>query len=217
MTEQDLDKYSNLIHSLTHYFEGYKNKEDLYQAGITGLLLAYQKYDDSYNTKFSTYAYPYIFGEMSKLVREDKNIKISRNVIRLKNSVEKAKNILNQKLYREPTIYELSDFLDISVNDIEEALTINGNTSSIDEPINNEGKEITYHDLISDNSMDLNTLIALKQELDSLTPFQKELIERRYLDNQSQSEVADVFGITQVKVSREETKIKQKIKYNLVA
>lgn len=217
MTEQDLDKYSNLIHSLTHYFEGYKNKEDLYQAGITGLLLAYQKYDDSYNTKFSTYAYPYIFGEMSKLVREDKNIKISRNIIRLKNSIEKAKNILNQKLYREPTIYELSDFLDIPVNDIEEALTINGNTSSIDEPINNEGKEITYHDLISDNSMDLNTLIALKQELDSLTPFQKELIERRYLDNQSQSEVADVFGITQVKVSREETKIKQKIKYNLVA
>ena len=217
MTEEEIDKYSNLIHSLTHYFEGYKNKEDLYQAGITGLLEAYKNYDKSYNNKFSTYAYSYIFGEMSKLVREDKTIKISRNIIRLKNSIEKAKNILNQKLYREPTINELSNFLEIPVEEIEEALLINGNTNSIDEPINNEGKEITYHDLISDNSMDLNTLVALKQELDSLTPFERELIERRYLNNQSQSEVADIFGITQVKVSREEIKIKQKIKYNLVA
>ena len=217
MTEEEITKYSNLIHSLTHYFDGYNNKEDLYQAGIIGLLEAYQKYDNSFNTKFSTYAYPYIFGEMSKLVREDKNIKISRNIIRLKNSIEKAKNILNQKLYREPTIYELSEFLEVPINNIEEALMISGNTNSIDEPINDDGKEITYHDLISDNSMDLDTLIALKQELETLTLTEKELLSRRYLDNQSQSEVAKVLGITQVKVSREENKIKQKIKHNLVA
>jgi RNA polymerase sporulation-specific sigma factor len=216
MTEEEINKYSNLIHSLTHYFDGYKNKEDLYQAGIIGLLEAYKKYDSSFNTKFSTYAYPYIFGEMSKLVREDKTIKISRNTIRLKNSIEKAKNILSQKLYREPTIYELSTYLDIPINNIEEALMITGNTTSIDEPISSEGKEITYHDLISDNQIDLNTLIALKQELELLTPFEKELITRRYLDNQSQCEVASILGITQVKVSREEMKIKKKIKSNLV-
>ena len=216
MTEEEINKYSNLIHSLTHYFKGYKNKEDLYQAGIIGLLEAYKNYDKKYNTKFSTYAYTYIFGEMSKLVRDDKNIKIGRNIIRIKNSIEKAKSILEQKLYREPTIHELSLFLEISEEDLEYALSIS-NTTSIDEPINNEGKEITYHDIISDNNIDLNTLVALKQEIDELTPFEREIINRRYLENLSQSEVANILGITQVKVSREESKIKKKIQQNLVA
>lgn len=216
MTEEEINEYSNLIHSITHYFSGYKNKDDLYQAGIIGLLEAYKHYDNTYNTKFSTYAYTYIYGEMSKLVREDKNIKIGRNIIKLKSSIEKAKNILEQKLYREPTIDELSLFLEIPKEEIEYAInTIT--TTSIDEPINNEGKEITYHDIISDNSIDLNTLIALKQEIEELTPFEKEIINRRYLENLSQSEVAEILGITQVKVSREESKIKKKIKQNLVA
>lgn len=216
MTNEEIEQYSNLIHSLTHYFEGYKNKEDLYQAGITGLLEAYQHYDKNYNTKFSTYAYSYIYGEMSKLVREDKNIKIGRNIIKIKNSIEKAKTLLEQKLYREPTIKEISLFLEISEEQIENALSI-VNTTSIDEVLNEEGKEITYHDIISDKSMDLDTLVALKEELSSLTPLQKEIIYKRYLDNLSQSEVAKILGLTQVKVSREETKIKTKIKSNLVA
>ena len=153
---------------------------------------------------------------MSKLVREDKNIKIGRNIIKLKNSIEKAKCILEQRLYKEPTIKELSLFLEIDEKEIEYALSIT-NTTSIDEVINSEGKEITYHDIISDNSIDLNTLIAFKQELSSLTPLEQEIISKRYLDNLSQSEVADILGLTQVKVSREESKIKKKIKNNLVA
>ena len=216
MTNDEIEKYSNLIHSLTHYFDGYKNKEDLYQAGIIGLLEAYKHYDNNHNTKFSTYAYNYIYGEMSKLVREDKNIKISRNIIKLKNSIEKAKTLLQQKLYREPTIREISLFLEIDEKEIEYALSIN-NTTSIDEVINSEGKEITYHDVISDNSIDLNTLFALKQELSSLTPLEKEIVYNRYLDNLSQSEIAKKLGLTQVKVSREETKIKKKLQKNLIA
>ena len=216
MTNDEIEKYSNLIHSLTHYFDGYKNKEDLYQAGIIGLLEAYKHYDNNHNTKFSTYAYNYIYGEMSKLVREDKNIKISRNIIKLKNSIEKAKTLLQQKLYREPTIREISLFLEIDEKEIEYALSIN-NTTSIDEVINSEGKEITYHDVISDNSIDLNTLVALKQELSSLTPLEKEIVYNRYLDNLSQSEIAKKLGLTQVKVSREETKIKKKLQKNLIA
>lgn len=217
MSEEEINKYSNLIHSLTHYFKGYKNKEDLYQAGIIGLLEAYKNYDNKYNNKFSTYAYNYIFGEMSKLVREDKNIKISRNIVRLKNQIETAKNILYQKLYREPTYLELSNFLEIPITDIEEALKVISSTNSIDEPIGNDEKNLTLHEIISDNSMDLDTLVALKQELESLTPLEREIINKRYLDNLSQTEVANTLGLTQVKVSREETKIKRKIKNNLVA
>lgn len=215
MSEEKLNEYSNLVYSISHYFDKYKNKEDLYQAGIIGLLEAYKNYDEKYNTKFSTYAYTYIFGEMSKLVREDKNIKIGRNIIRLKNSIEKAKNILEQKLYREPTIKEISLFLEVPQQKIEEAIN-SINTFSIDETICDEGKEITYHDLISDNSMDLDTLVALKKELEILTPIEREIISKRYLENLSQDEIAKSLGITQVKVSRQESKIKQRIKQNLV-
>ncbi|MBE6160590.1 MAG: sigma-70 family RNA polymerase sigma factor [Lactobacillales bacterium] len=215
MKEEEIDKYSNLIHSLTHYFEGYKNKEDLYQVGIIGLIEAYNKFDDSYNVKFSTYAYKYILGEMKKLVREDKGIKISRNITKLNYQIEKAKIILSQKLCREPNTYELSEFLEVEEYEIIEALKTINIMQSIDEPINNEGKEVTLHDVVSDNSMDLNTLIALKEELNNLTPFERELINKRYMDDLSQSEVANILGLTQVKVSREEAKIKRKIKEKL--
>ena len=217
MTKEEIDKYSNLIYSITHYFEGYKSKEDLYQAGIIGLIEAYNKFDESYNVKFSTYAYKYILGEMRKLVREDKGIKISRNITKLNYQIEKAKMILYQKLYREPTIKELSNFLEVNEEEIIEALKTVNMLQSIDDPINSEGKEITLHDMISDNSMDLNTLIAFKEELNNLTPFEKEIINKRYLEDLSQSEVANMLGLTQVKISREEAKIKQKIKERLVA
>lgn len=217
MQIEEIEKYSNLIHSITHYFEGYKNKEDLYQVGIIGLIEAYNKFDDSYNVKFSTYAYKYILGEMKKLVREDKGIKISRNITKLNYQIEKAKMLLNQKLCREPNTYELSQFLEVDEIEIIEALKTINIMQSIDEPINNEGKEVTLHDVISDNSMDLNTLIALKEELNNLTPFEREIINRRYMDDLSQSEVANILGLTQVKVSREEAKIKKKIKEKLIA
>ncbi len=217
MTKEEIDKYSNLIYSITHYFEGYKSKEDLYQAGIIGLIEAYNKFDESYNVKFSTYAYKYILGEMRKLVREDKGIKISRNITKLNYQIEKAKMILYQKLYKEPTIKELSNFLEVNEEEIIEALKTVNMLQSIDDPINSEGKEITLHDMISDNSMDLNTLIAFKEELNNLTPFEREIINKRYLEDLSQSEVANMLGLTQVKISREEAKIKQKIKERLVA
>ena len=68
----------NLIYKLTHYFKNYENKEDLFQAGCIGMVKAYKKYDSSFNVKFTTFAFPYILGEMKKFAREDKGIKISK-------------------------------------------------------------------------------------------------------------------------------------------
>jgi len=215
MTNEQIEEYSNLIHSLTHYFEGYKSKEDLFQVGIIGLIEAYNRFDEKFGAKFSTYAYPYILGEMKKLVREDKGIKISRNITKLNIQIEKAKLILIQKLLREPTISELSNFLEIEEVKIIEALKTINILQSLDEPITKDGKELTFHDTVSDNKMDLDTLIAFKQELNNLSSFEKELINKRYIEDLTQSEVAKEFGITQVKVSRSEQKIKEKIKFNL--
>lgn len=215
MTEEDILKYSNLIYKMTHYFNYYDNKDDLYQAGIIGLLEASKKYDKSFNTKFSTFAFKYIYGEMSKLVREDKNIKVSRTNIKLKQDIEKVKEIMRQKLYREPTDYEISEFLNIDIKEIEEALKIT-NTISLDEVISNEEKEITYYDLIGDN-IDLDTRMILKESLESLDNIERKIILDRYFNNYSQSEVAQELGLSQVKVSREEQKIKKKLRNKLIA
>ena len=85
--EQLILENQNLIYSITKYFEKYANKEDLFQAGCMGMIMAYKNYNPDMNVKFTTYAYPYILGEMKKLVREDKSIKISRNIqlLNLKN------------------------------------------------------------------------------------------------------------------------------------
>ncbi len=216
MPIEEIEKYNNLVYSITHYFENYKNKEDLYQAGIIGLIKAYKKFDPNINVKFSTYAYSYILGEMRKLMREDKGIKISRDITRLNYQIEKAKSILSQRLCRNPSVKDLSEFLEVEESNIVEALKTVGVMQSIDETINSDGKEMTLHDKISDNSMDLNTLIAFKEELNKLTPFEKEILNKRYMDDLSQSEVASIMGLSQVKVSREEQKIKKKIKERLM-
>lgn len=217
MPIEEIEKYSNLIHSLTHYFEGYKSKEDLYQVGIIGLIEAYNNYDVSKDAKFSTYAYFYIFGEMKRLVREDKGIKISRDITKRHLKIEKANCLLSQQLCRNPNPKEIADFLFITEEEVIECMKVVGIMQSLDEPINNEGKEMTLYDMVSDNSMDLNMLIALKEELNNLTPFERKIIEKRYMEDLSQNEVASIMGLSQVKVSREEQKIKQKIRNNLAA
>lgn len=208
----------NLIYSITRYFEKYSNKEDLFQAGCIGMILAYKNYDASMNVKFTTYAYPYILGEMKKLVREDKSVKVSRNIQSLSLKIEKANILLTQKLMREPTIIELSDFLEIPISMIEEALNSNRPIYSIDEPLNNEGKEVTLQDTIGKiDNMNMDDLLLLKEELTKLDPFERDLISKRYMNDLTQQQTAKELGISQVQVSRGEQKILTKLKSKLVA
>lgn len=206
----------NLIYSITRYFEKYSNKEDLFQAGCIGMIMAYKNYNPDMNVKFTTYAYPYILGEMKKLVREDKTVKISRNIQLLNLKIEKANILLTQKLMRTPTILELSDFLEIPVYMIEEAINSVKPIYSIDEPLNDEGKELTLQDTIGkiDN---IDDLLLLKEELSKLNPFEQELISKRYMDDLTQQQTAKKLGISQVQVSRGEQKILTKLKSKLVA
>ncbi len=217
MNEQFIYQYSNLIYSISHYFKNYSNKEDLYQAGCVGLLVAYQKFDPKKGAKFSTYAYPYILGEMRKLVREDKGIKISRDISKLNLQIEKTKAILNQKLMREPTLTELSQFLKVPLEQIEEAIKTVNILTSFDEVLIDEGKELTLYDVIEDYREDIDSLLDMKEELGNLTPFERNLIEKRYMQDMSQEEVAQMFGISQVQVSRKEKKIKEKLLCRMAA
>lgn len=212
-----IDQNKNLIYKVTTLFNGYSSNEDLFQVGCIGLINAYKKYDESYNTKFSTYAYPYILGEISNYVKKDKGIKVSREISKLNSKIERASVLLTQKLMREPSISELASYLEIDEFLIVEALRARYPIMSTDSVINDEGRDITLLDTIPDiNSMDMNTLIALKDELLKLNSFDRELINERYVQNLTQSEVASNLGISQVQVSRKEQKVLSLLRSNLV-
>lgn len=203
-----------LIYSISNYFKNYNNKEDLYQAGCVGLINAYNKFDPNMNCKFTTYAYPYILGEMRKLVREDKGIKISRELSKLNLKIEKAYILLSQKLMKEPSIREIANYLEIPEYYVSEAILSLNKIKSIDEPINSEGKDLTLQDIIG-RSNNIDDLILLKESLNNLSKEEKDIINNRYINDYTQSETSKMVGMSQVQVSRKEKKILQKLKESM--
>jgi RNA polymerase sporulation-specific sigma factor len=208
-------QHDKLIHSIINNFNKYYDKEDLYQVGVIGVIKAYNNFDNSLGVKFSTYAYTYILGEVRAYIRSAKQIKVSRDLIRLNTKIEQTKSILSQRLMREPSILELSLFLEVDEQKIEEALNIN-NIISFDEPVNDNGKEITLYDTIGKkDNVDLNILIDLREQLNSLSSDEKRLIESRYFEDNTQTETANILGMSQVQVSRCEQKVLKKLRANL--
>lgn len=195
----------NLIYSIASKFKG--DKEDLFQAGCLGLIDAYQKYDSNYNTKFTTYAYPFIMGEMYKYVLGDKNIKLSPEIVKLNLAIKKAEDYLTQKFKRGPTDIELSSFLEIPVYKLVETRNCY-QTLSLDDDTN----ESSLYDFVSSDDVSKDDLILLRDALNKLEAKEKELIIKRYFYNKTQQEVANELGINQVKVSREEGKVLTKLK-----
>lgn len=207
----------NLIYKIAHYFKNYSNKEDLFQVGCIGLVKAYKKYDPTFNAKFTTFAFPYILGEMRKYVREDKGIKISKDISKLNLQIEKATIILSQKLMREPSLEELSCFLEVPTYELAQAINSTNNIMSIDEVITTDGKDVTLHDVIKDKETDLDSLISLRTAISELNDFEKEIISKRYYSDMTQSEVAKQLGISQVQVSRNEQKVLTKLKNKIAS
>ena len=195
----------NLIYSIASKFKG--DKEDLFQAGCLGLIDAYQKYDSNYNTKFTTYAYPFIMGEMYKYVLGDKNIKLSPEIVKLNLAIKKAEDYLTQKFKRGPTDIELSSFLEIPVYKLVETRNCY-QTLSLDDDTN----ESSLYDFVSFDDVSKDDLILLRDALNRLETKEKELIIKRYFYNKTQQEVANDLGINQVKVSRAEGKVLTKLK-----
>lgn len=219
---EDLEKLikdnQNLIYSITHNFNGYPNKDDLFQAGVLGLIDAYNHFNPNLGVKFTTYAYSYIVGEMYKQVRKDRGIKVSRTISKLNLMIEKASILLSQQLMREPTITELSNFLEVSEYELYEAMSSNNSIRSIDESINDDEKELTLHDVISDHEeSNIDDLILLRQALENLDDFEKNIILNRYMKDLTQTETSKILGMSQVQVSRKEQKILMKLRDKLVS
>lgn len=216
MDEKIIFENQKLIYYAANFFKNYPYKDDLYQAGRLGMIKAFKMYNPDMGCKFTTYAFSYILGEMKKLVREDKGLKVSREISKLNLKIEKAYVLLTQKLMKEPSISEIASFLEIPEFLVSEALMSLNKIRSISEPICDEGKELTLEDIIGmeDN---VDDLLMLKDALNSLNAEEKKIIESRYFKDLTQSETSKIVGISQVQVSRKEQKILQKMNRKMAA
>ncbi len=215
--EQLLSMHSGLIWNVVRRFMGRGlEMEDLYQIGAIGLIRAIDKFDFSYDVKFSTYAVPLISGEIKRFLRDDGMIKVSRslkeNQWKIKKSME---NLRNQK-GREPTVEEVAEELSMEPEEIMLAMEAVVEVESIDQSIyQGEGKEILLSDRIASDKNEEEELmnrLFLKQLLDTLDKRERTLILLRYFENKTQTQVAEILGISQVQVSRMEKKILRRMK-----
>ncbi len=219
-----------LVHHIVKRFAGRGYEmEDLFQIGTIGLMKAIDKFDLSFDVKFSTYAVPMIMGEIKRFLRDDGMIKVSRtlkeNGLRVKMAVER----LTARLGREPNLCEIAEEASLSVEEISLAMEAGAEVESIYKSVYQaDGSEIFlvdkvacgntgngegttqiqgYHASVDYEKEDLLNRMLLKQLLDSLQEKERELIQMRYFQEKTQSEVAQVMGISQVQVSRLEKKI----------
>ncbi|GIQ69395.1 RNA polymerase sporulation sigma factor SigF [Xylanibacillus composti] len=204
-----------LVWSVVQRFlnRGYE-PEDLFQIGCIGLLKSVDKFDLSYDVKFSTYAVPMIIGEIQRFLRDDGTLKVSRSLKETANKIRKTKDELSKTLGRLPTVKEVAEALGITPEDVVFAQEANKPPSSIHETVfENDGDPITLMDQISDDSQDRwFDKLALSEAIESLSERERLIVYLRYFRDQTQSEVASRLGISQVQVSRLEKKILKSIK-----
>ena len=211
--EEIIKVNSGIIYMIMNkYFKGY-DKEDLYQVGVIGVIKAYNNYKNDHNTKFSTYAFKYIYGEMYNYVNNIKSIKVSSEYITLYKKICTASNILSQKLMKEPSTNELAMFLEIDPLIIETVTKAMNKVDSLEKIVSSDGKNLTLLDTVKDKRDYYNIdYMLLNEEISKLESPYKELIYLRYFEDKTQSEVASILGMNQVEVSRSERKTLKKIK-----
>jgi RNA polymerase sporulation-specific sigma factor len=199
-----------LVWSVVQRFlnRGYE-ADDLFQIGCIGLLKAIDKFDLNFDVKFSTYAVPMIIGEIQRFLRDDGTVKVSRSLKEIAHKVRRVKDELSKGLGRLPTVREIAEALGITPEEVIYAQEANRAPSSIHETVfENDGDPITLMDQIADKDEDKwFDKIALKEAIGKLSEREQLIVYLRYYKDQTQSEVAERLGISQVQVSRLEKKI----------
>jgi RNA polymerase sporulation-specific sigma factor len=209
-----VEKNVRLVWSVVQRFinRGY-DPDDLFQIGCIGLLKSIDKFDLSYDVRFSTYAVPMIIGEIQRFIRDDGSVKVSRSLKEMGNKIRKKKDELTKSFGRSPTINELALALDLSPEEVIHAQEAAKLPHSIHETVyENDGDPITLLDQIADQDTKWFDKIALQEAIRGLEERERLIVYMRYYKDQTQSEVAERLGISQVQVSRLEKKILEYIK-----
>lgn len=201
-----------LVWSIVRHFSGRGHDlEDLFQIGSIGLLKAIDKFNLDFDVKFSTYAVPMITGEIKRFLRDDGMIKVSRSIKELGMRVRSAREQMSYELGREPNLEELAVAVGASREEVAASMEAAAEVESIYKAVGNgEDQNLCLLDKIQDEDEaqeHLMNQMVLKELLLKLSEKDREIIIRRYYDNQTQSQIAADLNISQVQVSRLEKKI----------
>lgn len=186
--------------------------DDLMQIGTIGLLKAIRSFDLERGTCFSTYAVPMIFGEIRRTLRDEGPIKVGRYYKKLGIDLMRARNEIINNQGREPHVRELAQLVGVSAEEAAMALDAMTPPTSLSDLLYGEDDGTVLEDTLADvDSLDENSRfferMALKEAIEKMSEQWQKILLLRYFRNKTQQEVADILGLSQVKVSREEKKI----------
>ncbi len=206
-----LEKDKNMIYSIAIKFKNIVEIEDAFQAGVIGLIKAYNNYDENKNPNFSSYAYKYILGEISALSTDNRNIRVSKDYFKLYKAYLQSKSFLTNRFDREVSISEVSSFMKVDERIINDVIAKCAFTVSLNDELNDE--EYTVYDTLGvDNTERVNDMIDLKDAITKLSLEERKLLTLRYYKNYTQEEAAKELNISQVSVSRNEKVLLNKMK-----
>lgn len=216
--ERLVENNKGLIWNIVKRFtgRGYET-DDLYQIGCMGFIKAMKRFDTSFEVQVSTYAVPYILGEIKRYIRDDGMIKVSRSTKELAIKILELQKEHLAKTGEEITIMQISKTLNVPKEEITYAMDCLRPVSSIYEESSSDDTRSVIDKLpnVKDETNYIVNKIALKQLIENLEDREKQIILLRFYKDKTQSEVAKVLGITQVQVSRIEKKILNSMKLKL--
>lgn len=189
--------------------------DDLYQLGCVGFLKAIKNFDENMGVKFSTYAVPMIAGEIKRFLRDDGMIKVSRSIKTLAIKIRSLNERLKSEGKEPLKINELAKHFSVDEEDVVEALDSSQQILSIQAKLDEDDPNSqSMIDKITtvDKSDEMLDRLILKDEILKLPEKEKKIILLRYFRGKTQGEVAEILGISQVQVSRMESKIIESLK-----
>lgn len=209
-----------LVLSVIQRFAGRgENADDLFQVGCVGLLKAIDNFDISQNVRFSTYGVPMIIGEIRRYLRDNSAIRVSRSMRDTAYRVLQAREKLQRKQQREPTVEQIAHELGIRREEVVFAMDAVCDPVSLFEPIYSDGGDtMCVMDQVRDNKNtdeDWLEQIALKEAMSRLSERERQILSLRYSDGKTQMEVSGEIGISQAQVSRLEKNAIKSIKKNM--
>ncbi|MCR4925634.1 MAG: RNA polymerase sporulation sigma factor SigG [Clostridiales bacterium] len=194
-----------------------ENPDDLFQVGCIGLIKAIDNFDITQPVRFSTYAVPMILGEVRRYLRDNNSVRVSRSMRDIAYHAMQAKEKLQNKIQREPTIEEIAEELNVKKSDVVIALESIIEPVSLYEPVYSDGGDTIFvMDQVGDKNDDNNWIdeILLREEIKNLNSREKRILTMRFMQGKTQMEVAKEVGISQAQVSRLEKGALSKIHHN---
>lgn len=212
--EELIEENNGLIWSIVKRFYGRGHEpEDLYQIGCLGFIKSIKRFNTDFEVKLSTYAVPYMIGEIKRYIRDDGPVKVSRSIKDLGIKIRELQREKMNKQGREPKIQEIAKELKVDLEDVILAMEATNSVESIEgtKHINNkDGKSISLLDTLSTENNEEESItnkLTIGQLIKDLKDREKEIILLRYYKEKTQAQVAKILGISQVQVSRLERKI----------